>query len=209
MNNIQKILGQTSILPVLTVESPEEAVELSRALLRGGIKAVEITLRTAAALESLAAVKQELPEMIVAAGTVLTAQDAIAVKRAGVDFAVSPATSTKLYDAVDEVGLLFLPGVATPGEVLKGLEREYEYFKLFPAVAVGGLSLLKSLSAPLAKAKFCPTGGLNQTNFCEFLALPNVFCVGGSWMVPTDKVRGESWDEITLLAEAANAALSG
>ncbi len=189
------------VLPVLTVRTCEEAVSVSRALLAGGIEGVEITLRTPVAIEALAAVKQELPELVVAAGTVTNAKELQAVMDAGVDFGVSPASTAALFDAIDEIGLPFLPGVATPSEALSAMERGFHHLKLFPAQSVGGLSLLKSLSAPLSAAKFCPTGGLNEKNFTEFLQLPNVFCVGGSWMVSADTLEQKNWDAISLAAQ--------
>ncbi|MEH6551532.1 MAG: bifunctional 4-hydroxy-2-oxoglutarate aldolase/2-dehydro-3-deoxy-phosphogluconate aldolase [Pseudomonadales bacterium] len=203
MSKISEVLSQISILPVLVVDSPDQAVDLSRALLAGGINAVEITLRTDAALEALAAVKQSIPELLVSAGTVRTPQEVQAVMDAGVDFGVSPAATPRLYDAVAELGLPFLPGVATPSEVLAGMERGFDHFKLFPAEAVGGLNLLRSMTSPLAGMKFCPTGGLNQENFTNYLALPCVFCVGGSWMVPGDLLAAGDWNAITALAKAA------
>lgn len=208
MKNIKAVLANTSIMPILTVDSVEQALKTSEALLKGGINAVEVTLRTAAGLDAIKAIKQELPNMIVGAGTVVNAKDAEAVKLAGVDFAVSPATTERLYDAIAAVDLPFLPGVATPSEVLSGMERGFEHFKLFPAVAVGGKALLKSIAPPLAAAKFCPTGGLNPNNFIEFLALSNVFCIGGSWMVSQPLLDAEDWQGITDLSKQATDAVA-
>jgi len=198
--SIESLVKGVSVLPVLTVNSCEEAIGVSQALLEGGLGAVEITLRTPVAIEALAAVKRELPELIVAAGTVTNAEELAAVIDAGVDFGVSPATTPRLFDAIDEAGLPFLPGVATPSEALFALERGLNHLKLFPAQSVGGLGLLKSLSGPLSAARFCPTGGLNAGNFTDFLQLPNVFCVGGSWMVTGDDLAQQNWPAIRAAA---------
>ncbi len=178
------MLKAAQLLPVVTVSSVEQALELSGELLRQGLTAVEITLRSAAALPALTAVKQAYPELLVAAGTVNTPTQMQAVAEAGVDFAVSPGTTPALIAASQTLALPYLPGVATPSEMLAAGERGLEYLKLYPAVAVGGVALLKSIASPLAQFKFCPTGGLNESNYEEFLVLPNVVCVGGSWMVP-------------------------
>ena len=203
MHDISLITGSSQLLPVLTVSSAQQGVELARALHAGGVAMVEITLRTPAALEAIAAIKSQLPQLIVAAGTVVSGADASAVKDAGVDFAVSPASSHRLFDAVEEIGLPFLPGVATPSEVLAGLERGYSHFKLFPAEAVGGVPLIKSMGGPLPAAKFCPTGGLSPLNAAAYLSLKNVFCIGGSWMVPSQLVASEQWEAITELTAQA------
>jgi 2-dehydro-3-deoxyphosphogluconate aldolase/(4S)-4-hydroxy-2-oxoglutarate aldolase len=203
MHDISLITGSSQLLPVLTVSSAQQGVELARALHAGGVVMVEITLRTPAALETIAAIKSQLPQLIVAAGTVVSGADASAVKDAGVDFAVSPASSHRLFDAVEEIDLPFLPGVATPSEVLAGLERGYSHFKLFPAEAVGGVPLIKSMGGPLPAAKFCPTGGLSPLNAAAYLSLKNVFCIGGSWMVPSQLVASEQWEAITELTAQA------
>ncbi|MBL4828118.1 MAG: bifunctional 4-hydroxy-2-oxoglutarate aldolase/2-dehydro-3-deoxy-phosphogluconate aldolase [Spongiibacteraceae bacterium] len=197
---MSQYLDKASVLPVLTVTDVDMAIALSDALQRGGINAVEITLRTDAGLEALSAVKKALPSMIVAAGTVNTPEAMDAVAKAGVDFAVSPGMTANLVKHAAAIDLPFLPGVATPSDVLQGAELGLENFKLFPAAAVGGLALLKSMAAPLADFRFCPTGGLTQDNFSEYLSLPNVVCVGGSWMVPASLLEKKAWGEITQLA---------
>lgn len=198
--DVKTIIHSAKVLPVLTVTNSEEAVALSRALAAGGITAVEITLRTAAAIKAISAVKQALPELLVAAGTVIDVKQMASVSAAGADFAVSPGMTEKLVDKATELSLPYLPGVATPSEVMRGLELGLNCFKLFPAVAVGGLALLKSLAAPLAGASFCPTGGLTLKNFTDFLALPNVICVGGSWMADSQLVTTQDWQGIAALA---------
>ena len=200
MSELVKYLEQTTVMPVITVHSVDSAIKLCRALQAGGINAAEITLRTEPGLASIQAVKAELPDMVVAAGTVTTERDMAAVQEAGADLAVSPGMTPKLIKAAGSADFPFLPGVATPSEVLIGMELGLEYFKLFPAVAVGGLKLLKSMADPFAGVKFCPTGGLNLDNFNDFLALPNVICVGGSWMVKSEMVATENWEAIESAA---------
>ncbi len=206
-NVLSKTLQSVQVLPVLTVANPDQAVQLCQALYKGGINAVEITLRTAAGLESLATVKKELPEVIVAAGTVNNAEQVAAVKAAGVDFGVSPAATPSLLSAITEAELPFIPGVATPSEAMYAAERGFNHLKLFPATAVGGLKLLKSIAAPLPQLGFCPTGGLNQDNFLDFLNLPNVYCVGGSWMVNSADLDAGNWQAITDAAQRVTDAI--
>lgn len=181
---LEQLLAPIDILPVVTVESADHALRIAEQLLSQGINAIEITLRTEAALAALEPVQKAFPDMLVAAGTVCTAEQMRAVADAGASFALSPAFSATLVEASQSLQLPFMPGVATPSEMLAGAELGLCYFKLFPAVTVGGLQLLKSVAAPLPDFKFCPTGGLNESNYREFLDLPNVVCVGGSWMVP-------------------------
>ena len=203
MTTFNEQLDSISVLPVLTVSDIEMAIELTGALKKGGINAVEITLRTQAALESLGEVKKAHPDMIVAAGTVNTVKSMDAVAKVGADFSVSPGMTPSLIKHALEIEMPFLPGVATASEVLQGAELGLTNFKLFPAAAVGGLALLKSLAGPLSDFRFCPTGGLNQDNFLEYLGLPNVVCVGGSWMVPGSLLERKAWDEITQLTSDA------
>ena len=209
MTPLKELLDSVDILPVLTVTDIDKAIKLSESLQRGGINAVEITLRTSAGLEAISAVKQAFPDMIVAAGTVNTVEAMDAVAKAGAAFAVSPGMTQTLIKHAAQIDLPFLPGVATPSEILQGMELGLSQFKLFPAAAVGGVALLKSLAGPLAGVRFCPTGGLNQQNFLDYFSLPNVVCVGGSWMVPPSLLEQEDWEEITLLSrQAADAALN-
>jgi 2-dehydro-3-deoxyphosphogluconate aldolase/(4S)-4-hydroxy-2-oxoglutarate aldolase len=191
------------VLPVVTAEDVESTVELSRALLRGGMGAVEITLRTDAALESIAAVRSALPDMVVAAGTVTNSRELQSAIDVGCDFYVSPGITEPLLAAAREADVTLVPGVATPSEIMLGMDYGLDCFKLFPAVAVGGMSLFKALAGPFPNLVFCPTGGLNPDNFRDFLALPNVVCCGGSWMVAPELVRQGAWDTVTRLAAAA------
>lgn len=191
------------VLPVITAEDVESTVALSRALLDGGMRAVEITLRTDVALEAIAAVRSALPDMAVAAGTVTNPTELQAAIDAGCDFHVSPGVTEPLLAAAREAGVTLVPGVATASEIMLGMGYGLNCFKLFPAVPVGGIALLKALSGPFPHIHFCPTGGLNPDNFRDFLALPNVVCCGGSWMVAPELVRRGDWDTISRLAAAA------
>tara|TARA_R110002074_G_scaffold402261_1_gene605794 strand:- start:6690 stop:7313 length:624 start_codon:yes stop_codon:yes gene_type:complete len=197
---ITTLLANYRVLPVITATDVASTVELARALRRGGMKAVEITLRTPAALESITAVAAEVPDMVVAAGTVTNPTELHSAIEAGASMVVSPGSTPALLRAAREAGIDFVPGVATASEVMLGLDEGYDCFKLFPAVAVGGMQLLKSLAGPFPDVKFCPTGGLTQANFREFLALPNVVCCGGSWMVSAELVAHGRWDQIEALA---------
>lgn len=196
MPNIRDQLDGVTLLPVLVVNSEEDAVGISQALFDAGITAVEITLRTPAALAAIRAVKQAIPTLSVAAGTVNTVADMEAVAGADVDFAVSPGLTRALAECARALQLPFLPGVSTASEVLGGMELGYDCFKLFPASACGGPALLKAWAAPLAGVSFCPTGGINASNAGDYLALPNVLCVGGSWMLQADTIAAGDWVSI-------------
>ncbi|MBC54032.1 MAG: 2-dehydro-3-deoxyphosphogluconate aldolase [Gammaproteobacteria bacterium] len=196
MSDMRERLSHLTILPVLVVNTEEEAIGISQALFDAGITAVEITLRTPVALDAIRAVKQALPGLSVAAGTITCVADMEAVAHADVDFAVSPGLTRSLAECAAALELPFLPGVSTASEVLGGLELGFDCFKLFPASACGGPALLKALSAPLAGVSFCPTGGINAGNASDYLALPNVLCVGGSWMLQADIVAAGDWVSI-------------
>jgi len=200
---IHSILAECRVLPVVTAHSVETTVQLAQTLINGGMRAVEITLRTDAALDSIRAVKAEVPEAIVAAGTITNPNDLSKAIDAGADLFVSPGSTGKLLAAVVEADVDFLPGIATASELMRGLDYGFSAFKLFPAVAVGGIKLLKGFAGPFPDVHFCPTGGLNPQNFRSFLALPNVVCCGGSWMVADDLVRAGKWQEIEGLAREA------
>lgn len=207
MKNLSEMLRAVRVLPVLILQSEAEALDVTAALAAGGLNAAEITLRTPAALAAIAAVKKARPEFIVAAGTVRTVADMRAVAAAGVDFAVSPGFTPALSACARELQLPFLPGVCTPSEVIAGSECGHSSFKLFPAEAVGGMALLKALASPFAGIEFCPTGGIGPHNFLDYLALPNVVCIGGSWMADSALVRQHDWARIETLTRACVAAL--
>ena len=200
-------LADIRVLPVLTIEDDGIAVDLCHALANGGIKAVEITLRTDRAAAAIRRVKNALPEFVVSAGTVLDTDSALIARDAGVDFVVSPGMTEHLVKTAEAMELPLLPGVATASEVMRGVEMGLSCFKLFPAVAAGGLSLLKSLAGPLQHVSFCPTGGLTVGNFSDFLALPNVVCVGGSWMAPNGALADRDWHRIEAIARETMAQL--
>jgi 2-dehydro-3-deoxyphosphogluconate aldolase/(4S)-4-hydroxy-2-oxoglutarate aldolase len=206
MSQLREMLRLSRVLPVVVVDSEQQALDLGRVLLQAGMTAIEVTLRTPAALAALRSLKTELPDLTVAAGTIRSTVDLEAVAEAGADFAVSPGFTARLSDCARDLGMPFLPGVSTASEVMQGAEAGHQCFKLFPAEAVGGIRLLKSLAAPLAGIEFCPTGGIGPDNFRHYLALPNVLCIGGSWMVAPDLIRQGNWERIAVLARASLAA---
>lgn len=193
-------LEPIGVMPVIVLDSVDDAVPVAQALAKGGIKAVEITLRTPVALECIKIIKQQCPQLIVGAGTLINENTVEQCGEVGVDFAVSPGMTPSLVRKAEECGVKLLPGVATCSEILMGMELGLECFKLFPATAVGGLPLLKSINGPLPQVSFCPTGGLTIDDFEQYLALPNVACVGGSWLVPKAAVEAKDWQAITDIA---------
>lgn len=197
------VLSLAPVLPVVVLDDPGDAVPLARALVAGGLRAVEITLRTGAALEAIRAVAAEVPEAVVGAGTVLTPDQAEAATAAGAGFLVSPGWTERLLAAATAAGVPFLPGVSTASEVMALLERGVREMKFFPAEAAGGPAFLKSLAGPLPAARFCPTGGIGPKTARAYLALPNVGCVGGTWMLPADALAERDWGRVTELARAA------
>lgn len=171
------------VLPVIQVERADDILPIAEALAAGGINALEITLRTDAGLDAIRLAKQHFPDALVCAGTVTSVDKLHAAMDAGAEFAVTPGITEALLTAAVDNDLPLLPGIATPSELMLGFAAGLRHFKLFPAQVVGGVAMLKSLHGPFPDARFCPTGGLSADNFAEFLALPNVFCVGGSWML--------------------------
>lgn len=200
-------LEPIGVMPVVVIDKLEDAVPVANALKAGGIKAVEITLRTPVALDAIRAVKDACEGILVGVGTVVNQQNLREVAAIGVDFAVSPGLTSNLVKASQDLGVALLPGVASPSEVMTGMELGLSCFKLFPAMAVGGLPLLKSLGGPLPQISFCPTGGLTIDSFTDFLALPNVACVGGTWLVPKEAVARRDWAAITEIARVTTAKL--
>lgn len=191
------------VIPVLVVEDVSVAAPLAKALSAGGLKALEVTLRTPAALDVIRAMIDAAPDAVVGAGTLRTPQDVKNAHAAGARFGVSPGLSAKLLDAADEVGLPMLPGVATPSEAMAAAERGLSVLKFFPAEANGGAPVLKAWASPLKGLMFCPTGGVSKGNARDYLSLPNVVCVGGSWVAPGDKLAAGDWDAVTALAAEA------
>ena len=199
---LDKILALSPVIPVLIVEDIAHAVPLGRALVAGGLPVLEITLRTAVALQCIERMAGEIEGAIVGAGTVLTPSMRQAAADVGARFAVSPGL---IEGETDEGPTPLLPGIATATELMAGLAAGFGYFKLFPANVAGGLDALKAFASPFPQARFCPTGGVNASNAGDYLALPNVVCVGGRWVAPPDAVRAGDWSKITDLARAARA----
>ena len=202
--DIPKFMSMGPVLPVMVIPSLDQALPLADALMAGGIKVLEITLRTDCALDAIALIAKERPDAVVGAGTVLTPKDAEKAAKAGAKFLVSPGL-TKILAHQDALPLL--PGVATSSEVMKALEWGFTHLKFFPAVPAGGIPYLKGIGGPLPQAKFCPTGGVDVNNAAEFLDLPNVLCVGGSWVAPSKAMSDGNWAEVTRLAAEAVASL--
>ncbi|AIV36772.1 bifunctional 4-hydroxy-2-oxoglutarate aldolase/2-dehydro-3-deoxy-phosphogluconate aldolase [Streptomyces sp. R1] len=202
------VLDLAPVVPVVVVDDLADAVPLARALVAGGLPAIEVTLRTPVALDAIRAIAAEVPGAVVGAGTVVTAEQVGQVVTAGARFLVSPGWTDALLEAMRGSGVPFLPGVSTTSEVVALLERGVREMKFFPAEAAGGTAYLKALAAPLPQARFCPTGGITPASAPEYLALPNVGCVGGSWMLPKDAVAGRDWARVERLAREAAGLLS-
>ena len=202
---IKEVMTTSPVMPVMVINQLEQAVPLAQALVDGGLKVLEITLRTPVALEAIRKIKAEVPGAIVGAGTIIntaTLQQAI---DAGAEFIVSPGVTDELITAALQSGVPILPGVATSSEVMKLLQLGITAMKFFPAEAAGGIPMLKSFAGPLPQVTFCPTGGINPKNAPDYLALKNVACVGGSWMAPAELVDAGDWDEIRRRAAEAAA----
>ncbi|HEU4537602.1 MAG TPA: bifunctional 4-hydroxy-2-oxoglutarate aldolase/2-dehydro-3-deoxy-phosphogluconate aldolase [Polyangiaceae bacterium] len=202
---IADICRLAPVIPVLVLDQVEHAAPLARALVGGGLKALEVTLRTPVALDAIRAMRDAAPDAIVGAGTLRTPADVRAAVAAGARFGVSPGLSAAVMDAADEAGLPMLPGVATPSEAMAGAERGLEILKFFPAEANGGAPVLRAWESPLAGLSFCPTGGVGPDNAREYLGLGNVLCVGGSWVAPKSMLVAGDWQGITRLAQGAAA----
>ncbi|ACY34175.1 MULTISPECIES: bifunctional 4-hydroxy-2-oxoglutarate aldolase/2-dehydro-3-deoxy-phosphogluconate aldolase [Comamonas] len=196
------IMQDAPVIPVIVLHNAEHAVPMAKALLAGGIRVLEVTLRTPQGLACIEAIAKQLPEAIVGAGTVRNAVDAAAAARAGARFAVSPGYTSKLGQACRDLNLPLLPGVATSSEIMMAQEDGFTELKFFPAVQSGGIQMLKAWQGPFGELRFCPTGGISPGNAAEFLALSNVVCVGGSWLVPASAVESGNWSLITELAQA-------
>lgn len=207
-HHTREICSRAPVVPVLVIDDAATAVPLAQALVAGGLPVLEVTLRTPAALEAIHTMAQ-VSGGIVGAGTLVTPQDVHAAKEAGAQFGVSPGATPALLAACEAEGLPLLPGAATATEAMAMLERGYDMVKFFPAEASGGAPALKAIGAPLPQISFCPTGGVGPGNAGDYLALPNVLCVGGSWVAPADKVKAGDWDGITALARAAAALTAG
>ncbi len=202
---LDELLLISRIVPVITIERVEDAVPLARALVAGGLRLLEITLRTEAGLAGAAAIIEAVPEAMLGIGTVLTPADLARAVEIGAQFALSPGASPELLDAATGCGIPFLPGVATASELMQAMACGFEVVKFFPAVPAGGIPALRAMAGPFPAARFCPTGGIGADDAAEWLALPNVAAVGGSWLTPAAEVRAGRWDAITERARHAMA----
>ncbi|MBB3017987.1 2-dehydro-3-deoxyphosphogluconate aldolase/(4S)-4-hydroxy-2-oxoglutarate aldolase [Microvirga lupini] len=200
------LLRSGPVVPVITLERVEDAVPLARALVAGGLRLLEITLRTPAAADAAAAIIHDVPEAIVGIGTVLTPKDLERAQALGARYALSPGATPDLLDAASRSEMPFIPGIATASELMMALAHGFQTVKFFPAVAAGGIPALKALAGPFPQARFCPTGGVDEKNAKDWLALPNVVAIGGSWICPLSDIRAGAWDEITAKAQRAVAA---
>jgi len=205
---VRAVLKLAPVIPVFTPDDVDDAVQVAQALFRGGLPVIEVTLRTPRAMEAIKAMAEAVPDAVVGAGTVLTSAQMQAVKDAGGRFAVSPGATARLYAAARDVDLPFLPGVATSSELMEGLEHGLDTFKFFPAVQAGGAPLLSAWAGPFTDVRFCPTGGISAQTAPQFLHLPNVLCVGGSWLTTAALMQSRDWATIEELARSA-AALAG
>lgn len=202
---LMSLLDGQTVIPVIKIANVGDAVPLARALAHGGLRAIEITLRTTDALEAIRRIAGEVEEAIVGAGTILNTRQFDDAVAAGSQFIVSPGFTKELLSAAGNSAVPYLPGAITPGEMMTALEAGIDFLKFFPAEQAGGAAYLKSLASPLAAIRFCPTGGISAKNARDYLALPNVVCVGGSWIAPDDLVAGGQWDAIEELAREASA----
>ena len=205
MLTTRDLMALCPVIPVLTIERAADAVPLARALVAGGLRVLEITLRTPAAIAAIERIAAEVPEAVTGAGTVLNAADWARAEAAGASFIVSPGLTDPLIQIASASALAFLPGVATAGELMRGLDAGLTSFKFFPAETSGGAPALKALHGPFPNVHFCPTGGISAKSAPDYLNLPNVVCVGGGWVAPNDAVAAEDWTRITELARAAAA----
>lgn len=201
--NIRSILALAPVIPVITVEHIDHAVPLARALCAGGLRVLEVTLRTPVALPAIEAMRKAVPDAVVGVGTLARPGDFVTAGNAGAQFGVSPGLTAEMAAAARAASFPMLPGIMTPTELLAGLGWGYDTFKLFPAQQAGGIGMLKALGAPFPEVVFCPTGGITRATAPDFLALPNVACIGGSWIAPADRIRAGDWAAIEALAKDA------
>jgi 2-dehydro-3-deoxyphosphogluconate aldolase / (4S)-4-hydroxy-2-oxoglutarate aldolase len=204
-HDVDVLMRLCPVIPVLTVDRLEDAAPLAQALLAGGLRVLEVTLRTPAAIEAIPLMAAAAPEAVIGAGTVLNGADYDRAQAAGARFIVSPGLTDPLISAVRASPLPFLPGVATATELMRGLDAGLTRFKFFPAETSGGAPALKALQGPFGDIRFCPTGGIDAASAPAYLSLPNVLCVGGGWVAPADAVAAGDWNRITALARAAAA----
>lgn len=200
---VRAVLKLAPVIPVFTPDNIDDAVQVAHALFRGGLPVIEVTLRTPNAMEAIKAMVEAVPDAVVGAGTVLDAKQLEQLKAAGGRFAVSPGATDRLYAAARDADLPFLPGVATSSELMRGLEYGLDTFKFFPAVQAGGTAMLSAWNGPFGDVRFCPTGGISAQTASQFLHLPNVLCVGGSWLTTRELLQARDWTKIEQLAREA------
>ncbi|MCX7073895.1 MAG: bifunctional 4-hydroxy-2-oxoglutarate aldolase/2-dehydro-3-deoxy-phosphogluconate aldolase [Methylococcales bacterium] len=213
MNNHWKIqpsivLNASPVMPVMVIQDLENAVPLAKALVAGGIRVLEITLRTAVALEAIRQISKEVPGAIVGAGTILTPEQLKAAEEAGAVFAISPGLTPTLLAAAQKSSIALIPGISNLSELMLGMEYGLDHFKFFPAENAGGIPMLKAIAGPIPQVTFCPTGGISLANYNDYLKLSNVACVGGSWLAPADVVKNKDWAKVTELAQQAIAGVN-
>jgi 2-dehydro-3-deoxyphosphogluconate aldolase / (4S)-4-hydroxy-2-oxoglutarate aldolase len=199
----EEILRQGPVVPVMVIQKLEQAVPLAKALMAGGIRVLEITLRTPVAVEAIRAISRGVPGAMVGAGTVTRAEELTAVAEAGAVFAISPGLTVELLQAANQGTIPLIPGISTVSELMTGMELGYTHFKFFPAEAAGGVKMLKAIAGPFPQITFCPTGGITLDNYRDYLALGNVACVGGSWIAPQGAMDQGDWTQITALTREA------
>lgn len=203
-----EVFAEGPVVPVIVINDVAYAVPLAKALIAGGIKVLEVTLRTPAAMDVIKTIAEQVPEAVIGAGTVTNAEQLAAVRAAGAQFAISPGMTPELLIAGKEGDIPLIPGIATISELMMGLDLGYTHFKFFPAEANGGIKAIKSIGGPFPDVVFCPTGGIGPNNYLDYLALPNIQCVGGSWLVPDDAVKAGRWERVSELAAQAIAGAS-
>lgn len=199
----EEIFAAGPVVPVLVINDVEKAVPLAKALMEGGIKVLEVTLRTPAAIDVIKRIAEEVPDSLIGAGTVTNAQQLKAVVEAGAKFAISPGMTADLLKAGMDAEIPLIPGISSTSDLMKGKDAGYTHMKFFPAEASGGVKAIKSISGPFPDVTFCPTGGIGPNNYNDYLALNNVKCVGGSWLAPDDAIEAGDWERITQLAKEA------
>lgn len=205
---IEKFLRLSPVMPVVTVTDAGVAADIAKALVRGGIRVIEVTLRTPVALQAIEKIAKAVPEIAVGAGTVCSVADLRSAAEAGAAFAISPGATDTLLSAGASGPIPYLPAIATASELMAGMEAGYRCFKFFPAGCAGGVSMLNAFGAPFPDARFCPTGGISQATVKSYLDLPNVLCAGGSWLTPADALSKKDWAQIESLAAKAAASRS-
>ncbi|WP_272680004.1 bifunctional 4-hydroxy-2-oxoglutarate aldolase/2-dehydro-3-deoxy-phosphogluconate aldolase [Providencia sp. PROV032] len=207
MNNwkmtAESVLKQGPVVPVIVIKKLEQAVPLAKALIKGGVNVLEVTLRTECAIDAIRLIAKEVPEAIIGAGTVINAKQLTEVTEAGAQFAISPGLTDELLNAATKGNIPLIPGISTVSELMLGMQYGLKAFKFFPAEANGGVKALKAIAGPFSQVKFCPTGGISLANYLSYLELDSVLCIGGSWLVPEDALNSGNYEKITQLAQEA------